>query len=183
MAVNCEHGVNLYEARCPVCDSSVEHWWAEHARLLAQKMKRGRVQSFRVALTPRGTYEFEVVPIAKCDADAQPRCSDLLCWLRVKLADAERSLRCREAMANPPHISDEELERLNALPGTRVTKGRKLSNAELKEIEMESLRQKRIAVRCRREVEMFKSTIAAISQHGALCDGDEPPQTQKSKQS
>lgn len=90
---------------------------------------------------------------------------DLLCWLRVKLAEAEQSLRCREEMANIQPMTDDELERLKALPGTQVTKGRKLSKAALKEIEMEPLRHKRIAVKCRREVEMFKATIAAISQH------------------
>ena len=90
---------------------------------------------------------------------------DLLCWLRVKLAEAEQSLRCREAMANLKPMTAEEFEEIKALPGTRITKGRKLSKAALKEIEMEPLRHKRIAVICRREVEMFKATIAAISQH------------------
>jgi hypothetical protein len=102
---------------------------------------------------------------SKTQSAAAVRSSDLLCWLRVKLAEAEQSLRCREEMANPPHISEEELERLKALPGTRVTKGRKLSKAELKEMAEEPLRHKRIVVKCRREVEMFKATIAAISQH------------------
>ena len=99
--------------------------------------------------------------------DSQPaseavRCDDLLGFLRGKLADAEQSLRSREAMANPPRISDEEIERLKTLPGTRVTKGRKLSKAEIKEMELEPARQKRIAARCRREVELLRAVIAAL---------------------
>lgn len=46
--------------------------------------------------------------------------SDLLGWLRGKLAEAEQSLRCRETMANPPTISDEELERLKNTPGVNL---------------------------------------------------------------
>lgn len=94
-------------------------------------------------------------------------CKELLGWLRGKLAEAEQSLRCREAMANPPTISDEEWERLKALPGTRVTKGRKLSKAAIKEMELEPLRHKRIAIKCRHEVEMFRATIAALTQPNA----------------
>lgn len=90
--------------------------------------------------------------------------TDLLGFLRGKLADAEQSLRSREAMANPPRISEEEWEALKARPGTIMTKGRKLSKAALKEIEMEPLRHKRIAVKCRHEVAMFKAAIAALSQ-------------------
>ena len=97
---------------------------------------------------------------------------DLLCWLRLKLAEAEHSLKCREAMANLKPMTDEDIEQIKALPGTRITKGRKLSKAAFKEIEEEPLRHKRIAVKCRREVEMFKATIAAISQHNA--DSSQP---------
>lgn len=39
-----------------------EQWWTKHAGLMAQKMKLGGVKSFRIELTERGTYEFEVVP-------------------------------------------------------------------------------------------------------------------------
>ena len=67
-------------------------------------------------------------------------------------------------MANPPTISDEEWERIKAMPGTRVTKGRKLSKAALKDMAEEPLRHKRIAEKCRREVEMFRATIAALTQ-------------------
>lgn len=90
--------------------------------------------------------------------------SDLLGWLRGKLTDAEQALRSREAMANPPTISEEEWERLKAMPGTRVTKGRKLSKAALKDMAEEPLRHKRIAQKCRHEVEMFRATIAALTQ-------------------
>ena len=92
--------------------------------------------------------------------------SDLLGWLRGKLAEAEQALRSREAMANPPTISEEEWERLKAMPGTRVTKGRKLTKAQVKDMEEEPKRQSRIAATCRREVMMFKAVIAAMeSQH------------------
>ena len=46
---------------CPSC--APEAWWTRHASLLAEKMRRGGVRKFRVELTPRGTYEFEVDPI------------------------------------------------------------------------------------------------------------------------
>ncbi len=94
--------------------------------------------------------------------------TDLLGFLRGKLADAEQSLRSREAMANPPRISEEEWEAIKARPGTIMTKGRKLSKSALKEIEMEPLRHKRIAVKCRHEVEMFKAVIAALVQPNAI---------------
>jgi len=90
--------------------------------------------------------------------------SDLLGWLRGKLADAEKSLRCREDMANAKPISEEEWEKLKAMPGVRITKGRKLTKVELKDLAEEPLRQKRIAIKCRHEVEMFKATIAALTQ-------------------
>lgn len=93
--------------------------------------------------------------------------SDLLGWLRGKLTDAEQALRSREAMANPATISEEEWERLKAMPGTRVTKGRKLSKAALKDMAEEPLRHKRIAQKCRHEVEMFRATIAALTQPNA----------------
>ena len=95
--------------------------------------------------------------------------SDLLCFLRDKLADAERSLRCREEMAKTtPPISEEELEALKARPGVIVTKGRKLTKAQVKDMEEEPKRQSRIAATCRREVMMFKAVIAAMeSQHNA----------------
>lgn len=93
---------------------------------------------------------------------------DLLGWLHGKLADAEQTLRSREQMANPPKISAEEWERIKAMPGVRITKGRKLSKAELKDLAEEPLRQKRIAIKCRHEVEMFKATIAALTQPNLL---------------
>lgn len=89
---------------------------------------------------------------------------DLLGWLRDKLADAEKSLRCREDMANAKPLTEEDFEKLKAMPGVRITKGRKLTKAELKDMAEEPLRQKRIAAKCRHEVEMFKATIAALTQ-------------------
>jgi hypothetical protein len=88
----------------------------------------------------------------------------LLGFLRGKLADAEKSLRCREEMANPRVISDEEWEEMKKMPGVIVTKGRKLSKAALKEMELAPLRHKRIAAIYRNEVEMFKAVIAALDQ-------------------
>ena len=110
----------------------------------------------------------------------KPHCisGEILDWLRGKLADAEQALRIWEAMANPPTISDEEWERIKAMHGTRVTKGRKrikamhvtrvtkgrkLSKAALKDLAEEPLRHKRIAEKCRCEVEMFRATIAALT--------------------
>ncbi len=95
----------------------------------------------------------------------KPHCisGEILDWLRGKLADAEQALRIWEAMANPPTISDEEWERIKAMHGTRVTKGRKLSKAARKDLAEEPLRHKRIAEKCRCEVEMFRATIAALT--------------------
>ncbi len=74
----------------------------------------------------------------------KPHCisGEILDWLRGKLANAEQALRIWEAMANPPTISDEEWERILA---------------------EEPLRHKRIAEKCRCEVEMFRATIAALT--------------------
>ncbi len=95
----------------------------------------------------------------------KPHCisGEILDWLRGKLADAEQALRIWEAMANPPTISDEEWERIKAMHGTCVTKGRKLSKAARKDLAEEPLRHKRIAEKCRCEVEMFRATIAALT--------------------
>jgi len=95
----------------------------------------------------------------------KPHCisGEILDWLRGKLADAEQALRIWEAMANPPTISDEEWERIKAMHGTRVTKGRKRIKAALKDLAEEPLRHKRIAEKCRCEVEMFRATIAALT--------------------
>lgn len=76
----------------------------------------------------------------------KPHCisGEILDWLRGKLADAEQALRIWEAMANLPTISDEEWERI-------------------KDLAEEPLRHKRIAEKCRCEVEMFRATIAALT--------------------
>lgn len=47
---------------------TAEEWWVQHATLLAEKMRLGGVRMFRVELTPRGTYEFEVDPIESPNA-------------------------------------------------------------------------------------------------------------------
>lgn len=101
--------------------------------------------------------------------------TDLLGWLRGKLADAEQSLKGREALANPPTISEEEWERLKSLPGTIVGKSRKPSKAKMEERRLELLRHKRIAVKCRHEVEMFRAVIAALSLPNAEVSHAAPP--------
>lgn len=97
--------------------------------------------------------------------------SALLDWLRGKLADAEKSLKCREDMASTPPITKEEWEEWSKMPGAHVTKGRKLSKAAAKKLEdqqqEQQLRDKRIAIKCRHEVEMFRATIDALTQSNA----------------
>jgi hypothetical protein len=87
---------------------------------------------------------------------------DLLRWLRGKLSEAEQSLRCREEMANPTPFSKEELEIIKALPSARVTKGRKLSKAEINDLKEEHLRHQRIAVKIRRDVDMLRAVITTL---------------------
>lgn len=89
---------------------------------------------------------------------------DLLAWLRGKLADAEQALQCREDMATAKPLSAEEWEELSKIPGVRVTKGRKMSKAAIKEMHEMPRRHKRIAEKCRHEVEMFRATIEALTQ-------------------
>ena len=67
-------------------------------------------------------------------------------------------------MATAKPLSAEEWEALSKLPGVRVTKGRKMSKAAIKEMHEMPLRHKRIAEKCLHEVEMFRATIAALSQ-------------------
>lgn len=100
----------------------------------------------------------------KQDNSEPESASDLLGWLRGKLADAEHALQCREEMATAKPLSTEELEELSKMPGVRVTKGGKMSKAAIKEMNEMPLRHKRIAEKCRREVEMFRATIAALTQ-------------------
>lgn len=42
--------------------TTAEEWWTQHAALLAEKMKIGGVDSFKIQRTPKGTFEFEVTP-------------------------------------------------------------------------------------------------------------------------
>lgn len=48
-------------------EKTQEQWWTHHAALLAEKMKASGVKSFHIEETPRGTFKFEVTPIAKRD--------------------------------------------------------------------------------------------------------------------
>jgi len=105
-------------------------------------------------------------PACQSDSNAvSVGCDALLCFLREKLADAEKSLTAREQMANSKPISEEEWEQLKSMPGVRVTKGRKLSKAEVRDIEEGPKRHGRIAAKCRHEVEMFRAVIAALDKH------------------
>lgn len=42
---------------------NIDKWWVRHSALLAAKMKLSGVKDFRISLTDRGTYEFEVNPV------------------------------------------------------------------------------------------------------------------------
>lgn len=50
---------------------TAEQWWTNHVKLLAEKMKIGGVKEFRIFLNYRGNYEFEVVPTASPNGQAQ----------------------------------------------------------------------------------------------------------------
>ncbi len=58
-----ENGPRAQGQPFKAAEVTAEEWWARHAALLAEKMKIGGVQDFRVSRTDRGTYEFEVNPI------------------------------------------------------------------------------------------------------------------------
>lgn len=65
-------------ASLPQAPDSVtpEQWWTRHAELLAQKMKLGGVKSFRIDLTERGTYAFEVTPIESPNHDSNSQTTE-----------------------------------------------------------------------------------------------------------
>ncbi len=90
----------------------------------------------------------------------------LLLWLNNKLADAEQSLRARESLAESfERTADPKFwDDLSKMPGVIVTKtyrGRKGPTAEQNKESAAS--QRRIAEKCRHEVEMFKATIEALT--------------------
>jgi hypothetical protein len=92
--------------------------------------------------------------------------TDLLGWLRGKLADAERTLAAREAAAAvwKSGTDKEWAESAKLHPDTAkeppLTKAARMENAR---------REERILVKCRRDVEMFKAVISALSHpNGAL---------------
>jgi hypothetical protein len=109
------------------------------------------------------TPEPITVQITSDHADRVIGSDALLGWLRGKLADAEKELRSREDMANAKPLTDAEWGKFVTLPGTIVTKGRKLSKAKIKEMEEEPKRHARIAIKCSREVEMFRAAINALT--------------------
>lgn len=100
----------------------------------------------------------------------------LLAFLRGKLADAEKALRARETMANAKPITGEQYEEWSKMPGCLVTKGKRLSKAAIKELiaqdAEDQLRQKRIAIKCRHDVEMFRAVLNRLTecQHNTAKD-------------
>lgn len=85
--------------------------------------------------------------------------TDLLGWLHVKLADAERALAAREQAASVwKSGTDEEWAASAKLhPGTAkappLTKAERMKTAR---------REEGIATKCRHEVEMFKAVLSAL---------------------
>lgn len=98
----------------------------------------------------------------------------LFAFLRGKLAQAEQALRCREEMAERKPMTDEQWEEFAKMPGVRVTKGRRISKAALKELAEQPLRHKRIAEKCRHEVAMFTAVIAALEANEKLTQDARP---------
>lgn len=77
-------------------------------------------------------------------------------WLQSKLADAEKSLRCREEGESAwRNGTDEEWKTVAKMHG-----GAFLNQAARN---MKANTEARIAAKCRNEVEMFKAVIAALS--------------------
>ena len=76
--------------------------------------------------------------------------TDLLDWLRGKLADAEKAMAARKEMeATWRSGNDREWK----AAGCRLNSEQRL---------MESAKQGRIATKCQREIEMFKAAIDAL---------------------
>ena len=55
-----------------ISQPTAEEWWAKMARLLSEKMKQSGVSDFRITLTERGTYQFEVTPVGHNEPMAGP---------------------------------------------------------------------------------------------------------------
>jgi hypothetical protein len=87
---------------------------------------------------------------------------ELLDWLRVKLSDAEAALKAREEMARTwRHGSDEAWEAAAAMHPK--TAGKALKRAARL---TEAKKHARIATWCRRDVAMFRATLAALEATG-----------------
>lgn len=84
--------------------------------------------------------------------------SELLAWLRAKLADAKHSVRAREEEESTWRGGTEEAWRA---VGCKLNKRGRLEVAE---------RAARILAKCRREVENFEAVIEIVSQPN---EGDE----------
>jgi hypothetical protein len=86
------------------------------------------------------------------DSDKAVGSGALLGWLRVKLNEAESALKAREQMEASWRGGTDASWRA---VGCKLNKLARLN---------ESATHGRIAVKCRREVEMFKAVIASIGQ-------------------
>jgi hypothetical protein len=91
---------------------------------------------------------------------------DLIPWLHEQLAKAERSLRAREQMeAGMRQDPDELFKKLAAMPGvtitTRAPRGVKVMTKKERLASADSHR--RIGAKDRRDVELFKAVIAALT--------------------
>lgn len=80
-----------------------------------------------------------------------PTDSDLITWLHVKIAEAEKSLKAREDMELTWRGGTDKSW---AAVGCKMKKLERIQHADM---------QGRIAVKCRREVEMFKAILERLS--------------------
>ena len=93
------------------------------------------------------------------ETQSRVRCEDLLCFLREKLADAEKALVFREESEAVWRDGDADTWRS---VGCKLTFEQRL---------MESKRHGRIAAKCRREIELFKAAIGEIEKHNTKMSG------------
>jgi hypothetical protein len=85
--------------------------------------------------------------------------TELLEWLREKLADAEKAVKAREHMESTWRGGTDKSW---AAVGCKMTKPQRLK---------ESATHGRILVKCRREVEMFKTAIVMLSEDSTTKEG------------
>lgn len=89
--------------------------------------------------------------------------TEILQFLRGKLAEAEKAVRCREEMAATFQRSTDPkfFEEMSKQPGVVITRsGRR--GTTTKDVLESAASQRRIAEKHRHEVKMFKAAIAAL---------------------